>query len=282
MRVGSGLVKYSAEHKDRYIDVGIAEDVAVTVAAGLALQNQKPIVAIYSTFLQRAVDQVIHDVCLENLDVIFAIDRAGLVGGDGMTHQGVFDIAILRTLANMSIAMPKDADEMQAMLKKALQLGGPKAIRWSRGAVAKAKNEDLSSWPDIDWGSWEILKKGTKIYILATGITVSYALEAAKDNKEVGVVNARFIKPLDHDLLAELSQYKLITVEDHSLAGGFGSAVLEHLSSNNLPANVTRLGVPDKYIPHGDVKAQHEELGYGPKAIAKLLEVLLKKPTSKI
>ncbi len=275
MRVGSGLVRYSAEHKDRYIDIGIAEDVAVTTAAGLALQGQKPIVAIYSTFLQRAVDQIIHDVCLENLDVVFAIDRAGLVGGDGMTHQGVFDIAILRTLANMSIAMPRNADEMQAMLKKAIELGGPKAIRWSRGGVAKAKEENSENWQDIEWGSWEVLKEGSKIYILATGVTVTYALEAAQENDEVGVVNARFIKPLDSKMLERLSQFSLITVEDHSLAGGFGSAVLEHLSTNNLANNVIRLGIADEYIPHGDVKTQHEELGYGPKAIKKLLVRLL-------
>ncbi|MDQ3399146.1 MAG: 1-deoxy-D-xylulose-5-phosphate synthase, partial [Deinococcota bacterium] len=155
MREGSGLVAYSQAHPGRYLDVGIAEDVAVTTAAGLALRGEKPVVAIYSTFLQRAYDQVIHDVCIENLDVVFAVDRAGLVGSDGATHQGVFDIAYLRTVPNMSIAMPKDAVELQSMLKAALTLGGPKAIRWPRGGTDRAPDSEVTSWPEIRWGEWE-------------------------------------------------------------------------------------------------------------------------------
>jgi 1-deoxy-D-xylulose-5-phosphate synthase len=269
MREGSGLVDYSHAHPDRYLDVGIAEDVAVTTAAGLALQGEKPIVSIYSTFLQRGFDQVIHDVCLENLDVVFAIDRAGLVGGDGATHQGVFDLAYLRALPHMSIAMPKDAEEMRGMLKGALAAGGPKAIRWSRGSVAPAAPEDAAAWPDVPWGSWEVLKEGQEAYILTFGLTLRYAVEAAKDLPHVGIINARFIKPLDENMLHAITQHArtLITVEDHALAGGFGSAVAEFLTDHALPVRLRRLGLPDTFIPHGDPKAQHEQHGFGPKGI---------------
>ena len=281
MRIGSGLTEYAQVHPKNYIDVGIAEDVAVTTAAGLALQGQKPIVAIYSTFLQRGYDQVIHDVCLENLDVIFAVDRAGLVGGDGATHQGVYDLSYLRALPNMSIATPKDADEMQSMFKKALALGGPKAIRWPRGGVAEAGHADLADWPDIEWGSWEILKEGTEVQILALGPTLAYALEAAEGLPGVGVVNARFIKPLDTDLLLKLarSAKALITAEDHTLPGGFGSAVLEALADAGVSLPVKRSGISDIVVPHGDPKAQHEALGYGVSGIRRALGELGQAPS---
>ncbi len=271
MREGSGLVEYSQVHPKRYLDVGIAEDVAVTVGAGLALQGEKPVVAIYSTFLQRGYDQVIHDVCLENLDVVFAVDRAGLVGGDGMTHQGVYDISYLRALPNMSVAMPKDANEMQAMLKKALELGGPKAIRWPRGKVEPVTQSLTEA--DIVWGSWELLKEGSDAYILALGPTLGYALKAANNNPRVGVVNARFIKPLDETMLLSLVKKAsmLITVEDHVLQGGLGSAVAEVLADHEAKVSLLRLGIPDKPIHHGDPTVQHEVLGYGPKAIQKKL-----------
>lgn len=274
MRIGSGLTKYSKTHPKRYIDVGIAEDVAVTVGAGLALQGEKPIIAIYSTFLQRGFDQVIHDVCIENLDVVFAIDRAGLVGGDGATHQGVYDISYLRSLPNMSVAMPKDADEMQSMLKKALALGGPKAIRWPRGSVAPASVDVVDDWQDIEWGSWEKLKEGKDAYILALGPTLNYALEVANENPNIGVINARFIKPLDTKMLLDIAQTTkaLITVEDHTIVGGLGSAVAEALSDNQINVPLTRLGIPDVHVPHGDPNAQHEDYGYGPKAILKALK----------
>ena len=274
MRVGSGLTEYSQKHPERYIDVGIAEDVAVTVGAGLALRGERPIVAIYSTFLQRGYDQVIHDVCIENLDVVFAIDRAGLVGGDGATHQGIYDMAFLRTLPNMSVAMPKDADELQSMLKKALEIGGPKAIRWPRGSVAAPEHKNLADWPDIAWGSWDILKEGSDAYILALGPTLDYAVKATQNNPKVGVVNARFIKPLDEALLLKLadSAKVLITAEDHALQGGLGSAVAETLMDNGKTVTLRRLGIPDVTVPHGDPKAQHEALGYGPEALRKVLK----------
>jgi 1-deoxy-D-xylulose-5-phosphate synthase len=242
MREGSGLVRYSIEHPERYLDVGICEDVAVTTAAGLALKGMKPIVAIYSTFLQRAYDQAIHDVAIENLPVVFAIDRAGVVGADGPTHHGVFDIAYLRTIPNFQIAAPKDALELRAMLKKALEVGGPVAIRYPRDNVERVE-EGL--WPEIAWGTWEVLKEGTEVYILAFGKTLRYALEAAGDDPRVGVVNARFLKPLDREMLRKLSRYKLLTVEDHQKMGGFGSAVLEALNEMGLRPEVRVLGLPD-------------------------------------
>ncbi|MBS3966525.1 MAG: 1-deoxy-D-xylulose-5-phosphate synthase [Truepera sp.] len=273
MREGSGLVEYSQQHPKRYLDVGIAEDVAVTTAAGLALRGEKPIVAIYSTFLQRGYDQVIHDVCLENLNVIFAIDRAGLVGGDGATHQGVFDIGYLRPIPNISLAMPKDTQELRAMLKAALALGGPKAVRWPRGAVAPVPEAAVADWPEITWGSWEMLKPGRDAYVLALGPTLAYALEATQDLPNVGVVNARFIKPLDEAMLLKLAgrARALITVEDHAAVGGLGSAVAETLQDHGLKVPLRRLGIPDRFVPHGDPVIQHEALGLGPSGIRQAL-----------
>jgi 1-deoxy-D-xylulose-5-phosphate synthase len=274
MREGSGLVAYSRAHPHRYVDVGIAEDVAVTTAAGLALRGEKPIVAIYSTFLQRGYDQVIHDVAIENLDVVFAIDRAGLVGGDGMTHQGVYDIAYLRTVPNLSVAMPRDVRELRGLLKGALARGGPVAVRWPRGGVTPAPDAPVSAWDDLDWGSWETLKQGREVVVLGFGPTVDYALRAAGDDPRVGVINARFVKPLDLPTLlaAADSGAHLITVEDHALPGGFGSAVLEALVDAGRTAAVTRLGIRDVHVPHGDPSAQHEQLGYGPAAIRRAVD----------
>ena len=284
MREGSGLVGYSKTHPERYIDVGIAEDVAVTVGAGLALRGEKPIVAIYSTFLQRGYDQVIHDVAIENLDVVFAIDRAGLVGGDGATHQGVYDLAYLRTVPNVSVAMPRDVDEMRAMLKAALALGGPKAIRWPRGGVAAAADVPVDQWPHIEWGTWQVVKQPASaapasgpVWLLGMGPTVGYALTAAEGRPEVGVVNARFVKPLDGALLREIAAdaRAIVTIEDHTTTGGLGSAVLEELADARLPVSVVRLGIHDVTVPHGDPGLQHEELGYGPRAIGRVLDQLL-------
>jgi len=273
MREGSGLVEYSKRHPGRYLDVGIAEDVAVTTAAGLALRGEKPVVAIYSTFLQRGFDQVVHDVCIEDLDVIFAVDRAGLVGGDGATHQGVYDLAYLRALPNMSVAMPKDAAEMQAMLKTALRLGGPKALRWPRGKTLAAPAAGVETWPELEWGTWEVIKPGTRAYILALGPTLLYALEAAKNLDDVGVVNARFIKPLDEAMLGRLARQAevLITVEDHVLSGGLGSAVAETLKDGGLEVPLVRLGIPDEHVLHGDPVLQHEAYGFGPQGIRETL-----------
>jgi len=280
MREGSGLVEYSKVHPDRYIDVGIAEDVAVTVGAGLALRGEKPVVAIYSTFLQRAYDQVIHDVCLENLDVVFAIDRAGLVGGDGATHQGIYDLSYLRAVPNMSVAMPRDVAQMRGMLKAALRLGGPKAIRWPRGGVPTPDDASVSAWPEVEWGTWEVLREPADrreaVWVVGLGPTVGYALAAAEGRPDVGVVDGRFVKPLDARLLTELAAQAraIVTVEDHTIVGGLGSAVLETLSDAGQMVPVVRLGIRDRVVPHGDPRAQHEELGYGPEAIARTLDEL--------
>ncbi|WP_457637709.1 1-deoxy-D-xylulose-5-phosphate synthase [Oceanithermus sp.] len=269
MREGSGLSEYARAYPDRFLDVGIAEDVAVTSAAGMALAGLKPVVAIYSTFLQRAVDQVIHDVAIEKLNVVFAIDRAGLVGGDGPTHHGVFDLAFLRTVPNLQIAAPKDALELRAMLAAALRQGGPVALRWPRGAVEPAPE---GAWPECSWGRWEVLKEGSQVYILAFGKTLGYALEAAAGDPRVGVVNARFLKPLDLDTLAALGRnYKLITVEDHQKAGGFGSAVLEALEQLGLRSEVKVLGLPDRFTDQGKPDELHAEAGINAAGIRKAL-----------
>ena len=269
MREGSGLVGYSKRHPERYLDVGIAEDVAVTTAAGLALRGEKPIVAIYSTFLQRGFDQVIHDVSIENLDVVFAIDRAGLVGGDGATHQGVYDLAYLRAIPNLSVAMPRDARQLRSMLRTALQLGGPKAVRWPRGRVAAPEVVPASEWEPIEWGTAEVLKEGRDLWLVGLGPTVGYALAAAGDDPRVGVVDARFVKPLDEALILRLARSgaRLVTLEDHNLPGGLGSAVAELLADHEVAAPLTRLGIPDVIVPHGDPGRQHEELGFGPEAL---------------
>ncbi|GIW26194.1 1-deoxy-D-xylulose-5-phosphate synthase [Meiothermus sp.] len=266
MREGSGLVRYSQTHPERYLDTGICEDVAATTAAGMALRGLKPVLAIYSTFMQRAYDQIIHDIAIENLPVVFAVDRAGIVGGDGATHNGVFDIAYLRTVPNVQIAAPKDALELRAMLKKALELGGPIAIRYPRDNVEKAPE---GAWPEIEWGRWEVLKEGRRAYILAFGKTLKYALEAAGDDPEVGVINARFIKPLDKEMLQRLALegYKLVTTEDHQKMGGFGSAVLEALNELGLKPEIRVLGLPDVFYDHGSIPRMHREAGIDAEAI---------------
>jgi 1-deoxy-D-xylulose-5-phosphate synthase len=277
MREGSGLGEYCKVHPSRYLDVGIAEDVAVTTAAGMALRGEKPIVAIYSTFLQRGFDQVVHDVSLENLDVVFAIDRAGLVGGDGATHQGVYDLAYLRAIPNLQVAMPRNAVQQRAMLKRALELGGPKAIRWPRGAVEPAPRAPVDAWEEIEWGKAEVVKEGSELWLIGLGPTVGYALQAAGDDPRVGVLDARFVKPLDEEAIVRLvrSGAQLVTIEDHALPGGFGSAVAELLTDRNVSARLTRLGIPDVIVPHGSPTVQHEQLGIGPDALRAKLSAWL-------
>ncbi|MDA0700466.1 MAG: 1-deoxy-D-xylulose-5-phosphate synthase [bacterium] len=279
MREGSGLVRFSKVHPLRYVDVGIAEDVAVTTAAGLALRGEKPIVAIYSTFLQRGYDQVIHDVALESVDVVFAIDRAGLVGADGMTHQGVYDLAYLRPIPNLSIAMPKDALELRSLLKGALARGGPVAVRWPRGGVKPAPDAEVADWPDVAWGTWSVeagpVDPATAaVAVLAFGATLPYAVEAAAGERDVAVINARFLKPLDLDLLGRLAVagVPLVTVEDHVLAGGLGTAVAEYLVDHGSALLLQRLGIDDVHVPHGDPAKQHEALGYGVGGIRRAIE----------
>jgi len=265
MPVGSKLESFAKEFPNRMFDVGIAEQHAVTMAAGLATQGMKPFLAIYSTFLQRGYDQVVHDVCRQNLNVFFGIDRSGLVGEDGETHQGVFDIAFLRHLPNMVLMMPKDENEGQHMVYTANKYDdGPIALRYPRGNGLGVKmDEELKELPI---GSWEVLKEGTDAVILTFGTTIGMALEAAdylkKENLSVKVVNARFIKPMDEALLHDLfkSGIPFVTIEEAVLQGGFGSAVVEFASDHGYTNRIVRMGIPDRFIEHGSVKELLQEI----------------------
>ena len=273
MREGSGLVEYSKQHPDRYLDVGIAEEVAVTTAAGMGLQGLRPVVAIYSSFLQRAYDQVIHDVAIEHVPVVFAIDRAGVVGADGATHNGVFDLSFLRSVPGMRIGLPKDAYELRGMLKEAVRLGGPVAIRYPRGNTPRV---EPGEWPELTWGTWERLNPGSEVVVLAAGKALEYARTALEGLPEVGLINARFVKPLDAEMLREVasSARALITVEDNSVVGGFGAAVLEELSRQNIPTPVRVLGVPDEFQEHASVERVHALSGMDAQAIRTVLAEL--------
>ncbi|AKG04336.1 MULTISPECIES: 1-deoxy-D-xylulose-5-phosphate synthase [Salimicrobium] len=267
MILGSKLEKFGEEFPDRLYDVGIAEQHATTMSAGLATQGMRPFLAIYSTFLQRGYDQVIHDVARQNLNVIFGIDRAGLVGADGETHQGVFDIAFLRTVPNMSIMMPKDENEAKHMVHTAVKYeDGPIALRYPRG---NALGVEVADKPEtIDIGSWETLKPGEDAVILTFGTTIPLAIEAAETLQEQGVdvevVNARFMKPMDEKMLHEIFERNIpvLTLEEAVVQGSFGSAVLEFQSDHsyyNRP--LKRIGLPDRFVEHGDVKDLWKEVG---------------------
>ncbi len=257
---GTGVDKVLEKFPERAYDVGIAEQHAITFCAGMACEGLKPVAAIYSTFLQRAFDQVIHDVCLQNLNVTLAMDRAGIVGADGPTHHGLLDITYLRGYPNIVLMAPKDEAEMRDMLLTAIEHPGPAAIRYPRG---NGFGVDISSPPkQIEIGKAEILRDGGDVAIIAYGEMVYPAVEAGNKLMAAGiqstVVNARFVKPLDKDAILELARKKrlIVTVEDAYLAGGFGSAVLELLEENNLAdkIKVVRMGVPDEIVPHGDPK----------------------------
>ncbi|KZN98872.1 1-deoxy-D-xylulose-5-phosphate synthase [Pseudobacillus badius] len=284
MPVGSKLLGFAEEFPDRMFDVGIAEQHAATVAAGLATQGMKPFLAIYSTFLQRAYDQVVHDICRPNLNVFIGIDRAGLVGADGETHQGVFDIAFLRHIPNMVLMMPKDENEGQHMVNTAVQYdNGPIAMRFPRGnGLGVAMDEELK---EIPIGSWEVLREGTDVAILTFGTTIPMALKAAevanKQGVSVKVINARFIKPLDEALLLDLlkDNMPILTIEEAVLQGGFGSAVLEFAHDQGFYGHaIDRMGIPDCFIEHGSVNALLEEIGLTEEtAVRKLLAMTPKK-----
>ncbi|MBU9712196.1 1-deoxy-D-xylulose-5-phosphate synthase [Evansella tamaricis] len=264
---GTKLDLFAKEFPDRMFDVGIAEQHATTMAAGLATQGLKPVFAVYSTFLQRAYDQVVHDVCRQNLNVFFAIDRAGLVGADGETHQGVFDINYLRHLPNMKILMPKDENELQHMVYTAVSYDdGPIAVRYPRGNGFGIKMDDTLKQLPI--GKWEVLKQGTDLSVLTFGTMIPVAMEAAerleKEGIHLEVINARSIKPLDEELLTGLANEnrKIITLEEAAIQGGFGSAVLEFFHDNNHHSMfVERMGIPDRFIEHGSVSSLLEEIG---------------------
>ncbi|AMX82948.1 1-deoxy-D-xylulose-5-phosphate synthase [Geobacillus subterraneus] len=281
MPVGSKLEGFASEFPDRMFDVGIAEQHATTLAAGLATQGMKPFLAIYSTFLQRAYDQVVHDVCRQNLNVFFAIDRAGLVGADGETHQGVFDIAFLRHVPNLVLMMPKDENEGQHMVYTAIRYdGGPIAMRFPRGnGLGVPLDEELK---EISIGTWEVLRDGSDAVILTFGTTISMALEAAeqlaRDGVSVKVVNARFLKPMDEAMLHELlaSRLPILTIEEAVLQGGFGSAVLEFAHDHGYhQAVIERMGIPDRFIEHGSVSELLREIGLTAAHVADRIKTIM-------
>ncbi|KRC00638.1 1-deoxy-D-xylulose-5-phosphate synthase [Duganella sp. Root198D2] len=251
MREGSGMVRFDKEYPDRYFDVGIAEQHAVTFGAGLACEGLKPVVAIYSTFLQRGYDQLIHDVALQDLDVTFALDRAGLVGADGATHAGNYDLAYLRCIPNMVVMAPSDENECRQMLSTAYHYPGPAAVRYPRGAgIGAAIAQELTTLPI---GKGEIRRKGQKIAILAFGSMVAPAMGAA-DLLNATVANMRYVKPLDVELVKQLAADHdfLVTVEEGCIMGGAGAAVAEAMAAAGITKPIQMLGLPDKFIDHGD------------------------------
>jgi 1-deoxy-D-xylulose-5-phosphate synthase len=271
MREGSGLVRFSQEHPERYFDVGIAEQHAVTFAAGLACEGMKPVVAIYSTFLQRGYDQLVHDVALQNLPVLFAIDRAGVVGADGATHIGAFDLAYLRCLPNMTVMAPTDENECRQMLYTGFTLAGPAAVRYPRGSgPGVAVAAQMTALPI---GRAEIRRESTRsrhrVAILAFGSLLQPALAAA-DELDATVVNMRFVKPLDVDLLLRLAaeHSAFVTVEEHVVAGGAGSAVAEALAAAGVTMPMLHLGLPDRFPDHGDPAAILRECGLDARGVA--------------
>ncbi len=281
MKEGTGLSAFAERFPDRFYDVGIAESHAVTFAAGLAIQGLKPVAAIYSTFLQRAYDEIIHDVCLQNMPVVFAIDRAGIVGEDGATHQGLFDISFLRHIPNLLFMAPKDGYELKAMLKFAVEHNGPSAIRYPRGKTEVKKIR--GSEDKIEMGRAEILMEGDDVAIIAVGDAVHPSLKAAEmlqgDGINACVINARFIKPLDEGLIISLSERikRIITIEENLVAGGFGSAVLEFLNKAGLnDIAVKRVGIDDEFVEHGSQGILRKQYGLDKKGIYKTALAFLK------
>jgi 1-deoxy-D-xylulose-5-phosphate synthase len=281
MPEGTGLKAFAETFPERFVDVGIAEQHAVTFAAGLATEGLRPVVAIYSTFLQRAYDQIIHDVCLEAHPVVFAMDRGGIVGEDGPTHHGLFDFSFLRSLPNMVVMAPKDENELRQMLKTAIQHPGPIAFRYPRGYGVGVPLEDEIHVLPI--GKGEVLTTGSDVVILAIGSTVATSLEAARQLEShsisATVVNCRFVKPLDRALITQLAKEIpfTVTVEENVLHGGFGSAVLECLADAGITQNrVLRLGIPDTYVEHGSQKVLRSKYGIDAAAIVTAVRDVVK------
>lgn len=271
---GTGLNIFAEAHKDHFFDVGIAEQHAVTAAAGMAAAGMKPVAAIYSTFMQRAYDSIMHDICMQKLHVTLCLDRAGLVGDDGYTHHGVFDYAYLRSIPNMTIMAPKDENELQHMLKTALDFDGPVSVRYPRGSGVGVALD--TEWHELPIGKAEVLRTGKDVCFWAIGSMVQTALDAADlleaQGISAGVVNMRFAKPLDVELLREHAQSygKIITLEEGVLAGGVGSAVLEELNESKLleQCDARCFGIPDEFVMHGDKKLLFRDLGLDTPTIA--------------
>ncbi|MEO3944403.1 1-deoxy-D-xylulose-5-phosphate synthase [Gorillibacterium sp. CAU 1737] len=281
---GSGLMKFAERYPKRMVDVGIAEQHAATVCAALAQEGMKPVFAVYSTFLQRAYDQVVHDICRPKLNVTFAIDRAGFVGPDGETHQGVYDIAFLRNLPNMVLMMPKDENELRRMMVTAQQYdAGPIAYRYPRVNGTGVKPEEIIE--PIPIGTWETVREGERIAVLAVGPMVQLAEEAADLLRPLGIslhiVNARFIKPLDEEMLLRLAKgrYQILTLEEGARLGGFGSAVQEFYADHGLTLSIKCMGVPDYFVEHGSIKEQRQEVGLTAENVAAQVQQML--PRSK-
>jgi len=274
MREGSGLVEFSEQFPDRYFDVGIAEQHAVTLAGGMAADGLKPVVAIYSTFLQRAYDQLIHDIALQNLPVLFAIDRAGIVGPDGATHAGSFDLSYLRAIPNLTIMAPADENECRQMLSTGFHCDGPTAVRYPRGAGMGAPiDTDLATLP---LGKGEIRRSGRHIAILSFGALLSQALDAG-ERLDASVANMRFVKPLDGDLLQQLADQHelLVTVEDNAIMGGAGSAISEWLAEHHVQKPIIHLGLPDTFLEHGTREELLAEAGLDADGIIRAVKAAL-------
>jgi 1-deoxy-D-xylulose-5-phosphate synthase len=287
MPEGTGLIEFSKEFPERFFDVGIAEQHGVTFAAGLATEGLKPVVAIYSTFLQRAYDQILHDVCLESLHVVFSVDRGGIVGEDGSTHHGLFDLCYLRNLPNMVVMAPKDENELRRMLITALNHDGPIAFRYPRGAgTGTILEKDIRP---LSIGKGEILKQGDDVLILAIGQAVCEALAAHSELSARGisatVVNCRFVKPLDTELIIPLAQRipRIITVEENVRQGGFGSAVLEALNDCGISGyRLDRIGIPDTFVEHGSQALLRAKYGVDAAAIAETANGLVTSSSNRI
>ena len=280
MREGTGLVSFAEKYPDRFFDGGIAEGHAVTFAAGLAASGVKPIVAIYSTFVQRSYDMIVHDIALQKLPVLFCLDRGGVVGPDGPTHHGVFDLSFLRSIPGIVLAAPKDGNELRDLMYTGLNhWKGPFVVRYPK---ASSMVFDESLTPEaVEVGSWEVLKEGNDLVILAVGSMVPEARHALeKQNLDVQLVNARFVKPLDEKMLDKISRQfsTVVTIEEGSLEGGFGPAVLYALNERNFGGKVHHLGIPDEFVEHGDRRRLLNELGLTSERIAETVSKLAASP----
>ncbi len=272
MADGTGLARFAKKYPQRFYDVGIAEEHAVTFAAGLAAGGMKPVFAVYSSFLQRAYDQMIHDVCLQNLPVVFAVDRAGLVGSDGETHQGLFDLSYLSTIPNLTVMSPKNRWEMADMLRFAVDLGSPVALRYPRGEAYEGMQDFRAP---VVYGKSEILYEEESIAVIFVGHMAELADKVRRQLKEIGyscsLVNARFVKPLDTEMLEYLAKDHslLVTIEENVLTGGFGEQVMEYAMRSKLKIRVRGIGIPDEYVEHGNVEVLRREVGLDADRIVK-------------
>jgi 1-deoxy-D-xylulose-5-phosphate synthase len=284
MREGSGLVKFSLEFPGRYFDTAIAEQHAVTFAAGLAADGMKPVVAIYSTFLQRGYDQLIHDVAIQNLPVVFALDRGGLVGADGPTHHGAFDLSYLRCIPNLTVMTPSNEDECRQMLYTGFTLTGPSAVRYPRGTgPGVAQQKDMAALPVGKGVMVRDIKasEAKRVAILAFGSMVRPATECGEEFN-ASVANMRFVKPIDHELIFKLATTHdyLVTIEENVLMGGAGSAVAESLAAQDLSVPILQLGLPDQFVEHGDSAVLLADCGLNRDGISRSIRAWLRRATN--